>query len=82
MIGVSKSIAHIWELGGDIFEPKLLEIPITLKNLTSLTLVVVVDLSKVHTSLHYQYQCEIILFVASKRSSIVIKMDWYLTRGS
>ena len=45
--GSSKLIAHIWELGGDIFEPKLLEIPIALKNLSSLSLVVCADLSKV-----------------------------------
>ena len=41
-----KSVAHIWELGGDINEPKLLEVPITVNNLKSASVVICCDLSK------------------------------------
>lgn len=43
-MGGERSVAHIWELGGDIYEPKLLEIPI--KTLSNLSVVIVCDLSK------------------------------------
>ena len=42
----SKTIAHLWELGGDISEPKLLEVPLTANYLSSAAVVVVCDLSK------------------------------------
>ena len=42
----SKSVCHIWELGGDIFEPKLLEIPLSLKNIGHTSVAITVDLSK------------------------------------
>lgn len=42
----SKSVAQIWELGGDIYEPKLLEIPLTQRTLGSAAVIVVCDLSK------------------------------------
>jgi GTPase SAR1 family protein len=41
-----KSLAHIWELGGDIYEPKLLSVPISAKTLQHLSVVICVDLSK------------------------------------
>ena len=41
-----KSLAHIWELGGDIYEPGLLEIPISLKTFTNASVIIVIDLSK------------------------------------
>lgn len=47
----AKSIAHIWELGGDIQEPGLLDIPISVKNLKSLSIIIVCDLSKPHNTL-------------------------------
>jgi dynein light intermediate chain 2 len=42
----SKSVAHIWELGGDIHEPKLIEIPLVARNLMTTTVIIVIDLSK------------------------------------
>lgn len=42
----SSSIVHFWELGGEINEPKLLEIPITKRNLSNSSVVICVDLSK------------------------------------
>ena len=42
----AKSVAHIWELGGDINEPRLLDVPITAYNLTTTSIVIVCDLSK------------------------------------
>jgi len=44
--GSERSVAHIWELGGDIYEPKLLEIPLTLKGLSNTSVVIVCDLSR------------------------------------
>jgi GTPase SAR1 family protein len=44
--GASKSVSHIWELGGDIFEPKLLEIPLALKNINNASVLICLDLSK------------------------------------
>jgi dynein light intermediate chain 2 len=41
-----RSVAHIWEIGGDIYEPKLLEIPITAKTISSASIVLCCDLSK------------------------------------
>jgi GTPase SAR1 family protein len=41
-----KSVAHIWELGGDIYEPRLLDVAITTRNLSSTTVVICIDLSK------------------------------------
>ena len=41
-----KTLAHIWELGGDIREPKLLEIPLALETLASTSVIITVDLSK------------------------------------
>eukprot|EP01041_Mallomonas_annulata_P011767 gene11767-24667_t len=42
----SKSVCHIWELGGDIYEPSLLEIPLATRNIGSACVVVCCDLSK------------------------------------
>jgi len=42
----SKAVSHIWELGGDIFEPKLLEIPLALKNIYNASVMICLDLSK------------------------------------
>jgi len=44
--GNNKTLAHIWELGGDIYEPKLLSVPLTLSNLPSAAVIIVLDLSK------------------------------------
>ena len=41
-----KSLAHIWELGGDIKEPGLLGIPLTTTTLPSASVMIVVDLSQ------------------------------------
>eukprot|EP00605_Chrysophyceae_sp_TOSAG23-4_P002361 GSChrysophyteH1.ASY1.ANO1.2609.1 assembled CDS len=41
-----KSLAHIWELGGDIYEPKLLEIALTTENLSNASIIICLDLSK------------------------------------
>lgn len=41
-----RAVAHIWEIGGDIYEPKLLEIPITAKTISSATIVLCCDLAK------------------------------------
>jgi GTPase SAR1 family protein len=47
----SKCIAHIWELGGDIQEPALLDIPISIRNIRNLSIVICCDLSKPHNAL-------------------------------
>ncbi len=41
-----KTLAHIWELGGDIYEPKLLEIALSVDNLSTASVIICVDLSK------------------------------------
>ena len=41
-----KSLSHIWELGGDILEQKLFEIPINQRTLNYCSIVIVCDLSK------------------------------------
>lgn len=41
-----RSVAHLWELGGGIFEPKLLEIPLSVKNIPLSSVIIVCDLSK------------------------------------
>jgi GTP-binding protein EngB required for normal cell division len=47
-----KFIAHFWEIGGDLTEPSLLEIPLNKKqSLSNVTFVVVCDLSKPHNCL-------------------------------
>lgn len=46
-----KSVAHVWELGGDINEPGLLDVPISIHNLNSLSIVVCCDLSRPHNVL-------------------------------
>jgi len=40
------NVAHLWELGGDIYEPKLLEIPLSVKALAVSSVFIVCDLSK------------------------------------
>lgn len=42
----SKAVSHLWELGGDIFEPKMLEIPLALKTLKYTSVIICCDLSK------------------------------------
>jgi dynein light intermediate chain 2 len=44
--GSSKNVSHIWELGGDMNELKILEIPIKAKILTMTRICIVLDLSK------------------------------------
>ena len=41
-----KSLVHIWELGGDIYEPKLLNIPLTVSTLPNAAIIICLDLSK------------------------------------
>jgi len=41
-----RTVAHLWELGGDIYEPKLLEIPLSQKNIALSSVIVICDLSK------------------------------------
>lgn len=48
----SKSVANLWEIGGDLVEPKLMEIGITLRTLPTAVVVIVVDLSKPHNILN------------------------------
>lgn len=44
-----KSVAHMWEVGGDLLEPRLLEIPLTRTAiLTAAVVVICCDLSKPH----------------------------------
>lgn len=54
---VSKLVANIWELGGDINEPKLLDFPITSKTLPECNICICLDLSKpknvVHSLMHW-----------------------------
>lgn len=47
----SKSIAHIWEMGGDIWEPKLLEMALTARTLATTVVVICCDLSKPQNAL-------------------------------
>jgi dynein light intermediate chain 2, cytosolic len=47
-----KSVANLWEIGGDLVEPKLMEIGITTKTLQSAAVVVCCDLSKPHNILN------------------------------
>jgi len=44
--GAGKSLVHLWELGGDIYEPKLLEVPLSQRNLPLASVIIVCDLSK------------------------------------
>jgi GTPase SAR1 family protein len=41
-----KSVAHVWELGGSIDEPKLLNVPITARNVASASIIICIDLSE------------------------------------
>jgi GTPase SAR1 family protein len=66
----SKSIAHIWELGGDIQEPALLEIPINVRNLRNLSILICCDLSKPHNALQSVRQwVKLVRDVISRRLS-------------
>lgn len=51
VVGTTKSVANFWEIGGDIVEPRLIEIGITKENLSNASAVVVCDLSKPHNIL-------------------------------
>eukprot|EP01033_Poteriospumella_lacustris_P006298 gene6297-4520_t len=44
----TKYIAHMWELGGDLIEPKLLDIPITKSSLPTAAAIITCDASKPH----------------------------------
>jgi GTPase SAR1 family protein len=66
----SKCIAHIWELGGDIQEPALLDIPISVRNIRNLSVVICCDLSKPHNALQSVRQwVKLIRDVISRRLS-------------
>ena len=47
----SKCVAHIWELGGDINEPRLIDIAISVKNIAATTVVICCDLSRPQNAL-------------------------------
>lgn len=42
----SSQVAHLWELGGDIYEPKLLDVPLSIKSIQFSSIIIVCDLSK------------------------------------
>lgn len=66
----SKSVAHIWELGGDVHEPGLLNIPITIKTVRSLSVLLCCDLSKPHNIIQsLQKWISLINDVLSKKMS-------------
>eukprot|EP01038_Epipyxis_sp_PR26KG_P014616 gene14616-19627_t len=43
-----KSVANIWELGGDMLDPKLVEVAINMKSFSNCSVVICCDLSKPH----------------------------------
>ena len=47
-----KQVANLWEIGGDLVEPKLLEIGITLTSLPTTAVIICCDLSKPHNILN------------------------------
>lgn len=47
-----KCVANLWEIGGDLIEPKLMEIGITLRNLPVAAVIISCDLSKPHNVLN------------------------------
>lgn len=47
-----KQVANLWEIGGDLVEPKLMEIGITLKGLPTTAVIICCDLSKPHNVLN------------------------------
>ena len=54
-----KSVAHIWELGGEISDPGFLQVPITLRTLNDASIVICCDLSKpqnIYSTLKYYYE--------------------------
>lgn len=66
----SKCVAHIWELGGDIQEPSLLDIPINIRTLKNLSIIICCDLSKPHNILQSVRQwIKLIREVISRRLS-------------
>lgn len=42
----TKSVAHVWELGGSINEPKLLTVPISARNASTASFIICIDLSR------------------------------------
>lgn len=47
-----KCVANLWEIGGDLIEPKLMEIGLTLRNLSVAAVIISCDLSKPHNILN------------------------------
>ncbi|KAJ1432756.1 hypothetical protein B484DRAFT_447637 [Ochromonadaceae sp. CCMP2298] len=47
-----KSVANLWEIGGDLVEPKLMEIGLTVRNLPVAAVVICIDLCKPHNVLN------------------------------
>lgn len=43
-----KMVTHLWELGGDIYEPSLLDIPLAIRTISTASVVICCDLSKPH----------------------------------
>lgn len=41
-----KMVTHMWELGGDIYEPSLLDIPLAIRTISTASVVICCDLSK------------------------------------
>lgn len=46
-----KTVAHIWEVSGDMFEPALLDVPISLNRIDTLTIMICVDMSSPQNAL-------------------------------
>ena len=54
-----KSVAHIWELGGEISDPGFLQVPITMRTLNDAAILICCDLSKpqnIYSTLKYYYE--------------------------
>ena len=54
-----KTVAHIWELGGEISDPGFLQVPMTLRTLNDTSIVICCDLSKpqnIYSTLKYYYE--------------------------
>jgi dynein light intermediate chain 2 len=64
----SKSVANLWEIGGDLVEPRLMEIGLTVRNLPVAAVVISIDLSKPHNVLNSLLRCiSAVKEVAAKR---------------
>ena len=54
-----KTVAHIWELGGEMSDPGFLQVPITLRTINDSSVVICCDLSRpqnIYSTLKYYYE--------------------------